>query len=149
MSRRNRAILLAEIVKVRCVQEQAAGMEVARSNSELNDLAGEKSGALRQLEDDQARWSAAMGAPAFDPALAGAWSAAVLETEASVQAVEARIAEAMDRKTERSQAWRLTLARADVAKDLSRAAHREQARQSEEATLSELADRFAARGQTR
>lgn len=148
MSRRNRARVLADIVKVRCVQEQAAGMEVARSNSELGDLAAEKSGALHQLDDDQASWSAAMGAPAFDPSLAGAWSAAVLATEASVHAVEDRIAEAKDRKAERSQAWRLTLARADVAKDLSRAAHREQARLSEEATLSELSDRFAAKGQT-
>lgn len=149
MSRRNRAKVLTEIVRVRVVQERAAEMAVARSNTELHDLQGEEDIAQRQLDDDQDRWSTAMAAPTMDPALAGAWSAAVLQTQASVREVGVRIAQAQDRKGERSQTWRTALARADVARDLARTALRTQTRATDEAALSELSDRIAGKGQPR
>lgn len=147
MSRRDRAKVLAEIVRVRAVQERAAEMAVARSNAELHDLHGEEYAALRQLDDDQARWSAAMAAPTMDPALAGAWSTTVLQTQASAREVGVRIGEANDLKAERSHAWRASLTRADVARDLARTALRDQARATEETALSELSDRIAGKGQ--
>jgi len=149
MSRRSRSRALGEIVRVRKAQEKAAEMAVGLANLELRRLGEEREQRLRKLEDDQARWVAAMTGASLDPAMSAVWSAAVLAREADVRSTTADIADAEDVKAERSGDWRAALARSNVARDLAESARRSERRALEESALADLADRFAQPGRRR
>lgn len=147
MSRRNRARVLDDILRVRQVQEGAAKMAVGRANAELDALGQERGGAEARLDQDQRRWTAAMEGPGLDPGVAGAWSAAVLRAGDQIRDVDVRIGQAEAHKLDRGDDWRVALSRVDLAADLARKARRARDRAEEEAALAELTDRVARRGQ--
>jgi len=144
MTRRTRT--LAQIVKVRDVQESAARLAVARANGDLQRLADEKAETVERLDAREAAWQAAVAGPRLDPGVNAAWSAAVVEGGEQLRDVDRRIAETEARKDDLSRGWRTALTKSDVARDLAGKAKRRAERAREEAALADLADRIAGRG---
>lgn len=146
MTPRSRSRTLKEIVHVRKVQERAAQMAVGRANADLEGLEQARNQADDQLAQDQMNWAAATSGGRLDPAVSGAWSAAVLRAQDDVREIDARIEDAKTLKAQRSDEWRTSLGRADLASGLARKARRALDRADEESALAEVADRIAQKG---
>jgi hypothetical protein len=146
MSRRDRAEALHDVAVVRELRSlaaEAAALRAAEAGRVLNTRrAGEAELGLKEQEG----WASAMSAPAFDPQLAGFWSAALSARAEALRAIDEEI-RARDAETRtRSAQWRTAQVLADSAAQDARSALARYRRHKED---SELADRCGVRTERR
>ena len=145
MARRDQVARLREIGKVRDVQRQVAEADAARAAAGLAEARTRRDQGAERQDEDEARCAAVLARPSIDLALVQAWGATAEASRADLALLDARVRDADDLKTARSEAWRTALARARLVELLERRAVRRARRVREEALLADLVDRVAQR----
>jgi len=146
MARRRDLKTLTALVEVRQVQQRSAEMAVARADAALRALRDEQSQTDAQLRDQQDRWSRSISGPVMSLPMANAWSAGILNGEATLRRVNLDIDEADRDRADKAAGWRRSLAQAELASDLARTATRRDQQWREETRIADLSDQFALKG---
>lgn len=141
--------VLRRLTEVRIAQRLASDRALSAAQTEVRDAQRRHDQSLSILNDLQTSWSRTMHGASIDLSIAGSWLDAVRGEEVELRRLRLSVEAADDRRRDAVGHWRGAVANALAADSLKREAAKSLDRAREEATLSELTDRFSRQGRPR